>query len=223
VVCISRYTRDAVQPLARRTWVLANAVDESFFEVQSAPDASAVPQVLCVGAVCLRKNQNAFIRALDALAKQKNFSVIFLGQAENDAYGAEFFELVKARSWCRHIPFSGREQVKKFFQAAALLVLPTLEDNCPMVVLEAMAAGLPVLASNVGGVPDLITGEQTGLFCDPQRPESFGAGVARLLADLDFARQMAARAKLEAQQRFHPRVIAQRHLEIYREVLAKGG
>ena len=223
VVCISRYTRAAVQPLAPRTWVLPNAVDKSFFDVQSAPDASAVPVVLCVGAVCQRKNQNAFIRALDALAKQKNFSMVFLGQVENDDYGAEFFKLVKARAWCRHVPFSGREQVKQFFQAATLLVLPTLEDNCPMVVLEAMAAGLPVLASSVGGVPDLITNEQTGLFCDPQRPDSFSAGVARLLADCGFATQMAARAKLAAQRRFHPRVIAQRHLEIYREVLAKVG
>ena len=218
VVCISRYTRDAVAPLARRTWVLPNAVDASFFDVQSAPDENTAPVVLCVGAVCQRKNQNAFIRALDPLAKQKNFSAVFLGLVESDDYGAEFFELVKARPWCRHVPFSGRDQVKKYFQAATLLVLPTLEDNCPMVVLEAMAAGLPVLASNVGGVPDLITAEQTGLFCDPQKPDSFGAGVARLLADRTFARQLAANAKAEAQRRFHPRVIAQRHLEIYAEV-----
>jgi glycosyltransferase involved in cell wall biosynthesis len=88
-----------------------------------------------------------------------------------------------------------------------------------MVVLEAMAAGVPVLASNVGGVPDLIEHEKTGLFCDPQRPESFRAGVARLLGEPGLGRQLVANAKTEAQRRFHPQVVARRHLEIYCEVL----
>jgi glycosyltransferase involved in cell wall biosynthesis len=88
-----------------------------------------------------------------------------------------------------------------------------------MVVLEAMAAGVPVLASQVGGVPDLIVPEKTGLFCDPARPESFREGVARLLGDRAWAHQLAAAAKAEALRRFHPEVIARRHLEIYRQVL----
>ena len=88
-----------------------------------------------------------------------------------------------------------------------------------MVVLEAMAAGVPVLASNIGGVPDLIADGKTGLFGDPQQPESFRVGVESLLADRDLARQIAAAAKAEALRRFHPLVIARRHLEIYREVL----
>ena len=92
-----------------------------------------------------------------------------------------------------------------------------------MVVLEAMAAGVPVLASKVGGVPDLIESEKTGLFCDPERPESFREGVARLLADREFARQLAVTAKAEALRRFYPQVIARRHLEIYQELLMGRG
>jgi glycosyltransferase involved in cell wall biosynthesis len=219
VVCISNYTRAAVAPLARRTWLLPNAVDAGFFDVAAAPDAAAPPVVLCVGAVCPRKNQNNFIRALDPLAAQKKFRAAFLGQVEDSPYGREFLQLVQARSWCEHVAFSGRAGVKAQFQAATLLALPTLEDNCPMVVLEAMAAGVPVLAANVGGVPDLVTDGQTGLFCDPLRPESFRLGVDRLLADPGLAHRLAASAKAEALRRFHPRVIAQRHVEIYREVL----
>jgi glycosyltransferase involved in cell wall biosynthesis len=221
VVCITRYTRTAVAKLARRTWVLPNAVDAGFFDVRPAPAPDQPPVVLCVGAVCRRKNQNAFIRALDPLAAQKKFSAVFVGELDGGAYGEEFSRLVKERPWCRHVPFSGRDRVKEFFQAATLVALPTLEDNCPMVVLEAMAAGVPVLASNVGGVPDLIGPEKTGLFCDPRQPESFSAGVARLLDDRDFGRQLAARARLQARERFHPQVVARRHLEIYREVLSK--
>jgi glycosyltransferase involved in cell wall biosynthesis len=221
VVCISRYTRDAVQSLARRTWVLPNAVDGSFFDVKSAPSPNVPPVILCVGAICPRKNQNALIRALDPLAAQKKFSVVFLGQADAGPYGAEFFQLVAERDWCEHAGFADRERMKGFFQAATALVLPTQEDNCPMVVLEAMAAGVPVLASKVGGVPDLIEDGQTGLFCDPQQPESFRTGVARLLDDPALRQRLAADARQRALERFHPQVIARRHLEIYREVLKK--
>jgi glycosyltransferase involved in cell wall biosynthesis len=220
VVCITRYTQQAVASLARKTWVLPNAVDASFFDVQAAPPPGDPPVILCVGTICRRKNQNGFIRALDPLAAQKKFKVVSLGHTDSSAYSAEYFRLVQERPWCEHINFAGRDRVKEHFKTASLLVLPTLEDNCPMVVLEAMAAGVPVLASKVGGVPDLIESEKTGLFCDPERPESFREGVARLLADREFAQQLAVTAKAEAWRRFYPQVVARRHLEIYQELLA---
>jgi len=221
VICITNYTRDAVKDLARRTWVLPNAVDKSFFDVQAAPDISAPPIGLCVGTICLRKNQNAFIRALDPLAKEKKFKIIFASEPARDAYGAEFHQLVRERPWCEHIGFLNREQLKARLATATFVVLPTREDNCPMVVLEGMAAGVPVLASKVGGVPDLIEPEKTGLFCDPGRPESFREGIERIVADRQWAQQLAATARAEALRRFHPQVIARQHLEIYREVLNK--
>ena len=223
VVCITNYTRDAVKSLARQTWVVPNAVDAGFFEVRPAPDLAALPVILCVGVVCRRKNQNAFIRALDPLARQKPLKLVFVGQVEKNEYGAEFRQLVKERVWCELIPFSVREQIREQFRSAAVVALPTVEDNCPMVVLEAMAAGVPVLASKVGGVPDLIESEKTGLFCDPARPESFREGVVRLLADRELSRRLAEAARAEALRRFHPQVIARRHLEIYQEALGRKG
>jgi glycosyltransferase involved in cell wall biosynthesis len=218
VVCITNYTRDAVKDLTPRTWVLPNAVNREFFDVQAAPDPALPPVILCVGAVCFRKNQNDFIRALDPLASVKKFTVVFLGQTDEGEYCRDFFELIQSRAWCEHQPFAGHDRVQAQMRGATLLVLPTREDNCPMVVLEAMAAGVPVLASNVGGVPDLIEPEKTGLFCDPQRPESFAGGVARLLDDRELAARLARTAKDEAMKRYHPQTIARRHLEIYREV-----
>lgn len=88
-----------------------------------------------------------------------------------------------------------------------------------MVVLEAMAAGVPVLAANVGGLPDLIEDGRNGLFCNPLEAASMAAGVARLLESPALGQQLAAEAKQRATARFHPRIIAERHVEIYREVL----
>jgi glycosyltransferase involved in cell wall biosynthesis len=219
VVCITRYTQQAVQDLAPRTWVLPNAVDQSFFAVPAAPDPAAAPVILCVGTICPRKNQNAFIRALDPLAPMRPFKVVFASEPPRESYGEEFKRLVQARPWCEHIGFLNREQLKARLAAASLVALPTREDNCPMVVLEGMAAGVPVMASQVGGVPDLIDPGKTGLLCDPDRPESFREGVEKLLADPSWASQLAAAAQAEARRRFHPEVVARKHMEIYREVL----
>jgi glycosyltransferase involved in cell wall biosynthesis len=223
VVCITNYTREAVRGLAPRTWVLPNAVDQSFFDVQNVPEGNESPVGLCVGTICALKNQHAFIRALDPLAQAKKFKVVFAGAPSRDTYGAEFHRLVQERPWCEHIGFLNREQLKRQLATAAFVALPTREDNCPMVVLEAMAAGVPVMASKVGGVPDLIEPGKTGLFCDPARPESFREGVEKLLADRPWSQQLAAAAKAEALRRFHPLVIARKHLDIYREVLERRG
>jgi glycosyltransferase involved in cell wall biosynthesis len=222
VVCITRYTQEAIAPLNPRTWVLPNAVDGGFFSVNSKPPADATPLILCVGFVCLRKNQNAFIRALDPLAEKLNFRVRFLGHASpGRAYDDEFLSLVKARSWCEHAGFADREKLKSHFREASLLALPSLEDNCPMTVLEAMAAGVPVVGAKVGGVPDLIEDGKTGLFCDPLDPESMRRAIEGVIVNPLAARERAIAAQAQALRRFHPRVVATRHLEIYREVLGK--
>jgi glycosyltransferase involved in cell wall biosynthesis len=221
VICITNYTRDAVKSLAPRTWVLPNAVDESFFDIRPLPDPGAPPIGLCVGTVCLRKNQNDFIRALDPLAQKQKFKIQFASEPPRDAYGAEFLRLIGERPWCEHIGYINREQLKTRLESASFVALPTREDNCPMVVLEGMAAGVPVLASNVGGVPDLIEPMKTGLFCDPTRPETFRDSVERIVTDPAWSRQLAVAARAEALRRFHPQVVARAHLDIYRELLGK--
>ncbi len=217
VVCITRYTQDAVAGLARRTWLLPNAVDPSFFGVAHAP--AAPPMLLCVGVVCLRKNQNRFIRALDALAAARPFRLVFIGGVPEGGYSREFHALVEARAWCEYAGMAGRAELRGWFGQAAMVVLPSLEDNCPMAVLEGMAAGVPVMAAKVGGVPDLVEDRVTGLFCDPLDDASMAGAVAALLDDPALAATVAANGRRQAEDRFHPEAVARRHLEIYREVV----
>jgi glycosyltransferase involved in cell wall biosynthesis len=220
VICITRYTQAAVSDIARRTWVLPNAVDPSFFDIEASPRPDEPPQLLCVGGISPRKNQNALIRALDPLAAKRTFKLKFLGAIMPvHPYKEEFLELLKARPWCVHDGFANREKLKTQFRQASLLILPSREDNCPLTVLEAMAAGVPVVAAKVGGVPDLIEEGQTGWFCDPLAGESMASAVEKVLADRAAAAELAVAAKKRARERFHPTVVAQRHVEIYREVL----
>ena len=218
VVAITRYTQEAVAPCVGRTWLIPNAVDASFFDVQRAPQTP--PVILCVGNICLRKNQNAFIRALDSLAARQSFHLLFLGSSEeSDPYGQEFVRLVAARPWCRYEGFANREQLKAWLSRAALLALPSLEDNCPMVILEAMAAGVPVAAAQVGGIPDIVENGKTGRLFNPASAESMEKAIANALQDETATAQMALTARAVALERFLPRVIAHQHLGVYEEVL----
>jgi glycosyltransferase involved in cell wall biosynthesis len=210
-----------VSDLAKRTWVVSNAVDASFFEVNAQPPLEKPPRILCVGHICLRKNQNAFIRAFDLMARDRKFEAVFLGHASpGRAYDDEFLQLIRERPWCIYGGVADRDKLKEHLRVTSLLALPSLEDNCPMAVLEAMAAGVPVVAAKVGGVPDLIEDGQTGFFCDPLDTASMSQAMERVLANSPAARETAVRAKRAAQERFHPKIIARRHVEIYREVLS---
>jgi glycosyltransferase involved in cell wall biosynthesis len=219
VVCLTEYARRAVSGLARRTWLVPNAVDETFLEIQ--PQPAAVPTILCVGTISLLKNQHRLIRALDPLAARRTFRLIFCGQAApEDPYSQEFFRLIQGRPWCEFAGLVGRPELRAHFCRAALLVLPSVEDNCPMVVLEAMAAGVPVVAARVAGVPELIQDGVNGLLCDPLDLESIRASVQRVLEEEPLRQTLAARGRQHARDCYHPKRIAARHVEIYREVLS---
>ena len=218
VVCLTRYTRQQVESLARRTWVVPNAVDETFFAIGRAPVEP--PMLLCVADIFPYKNQNSLIRTLDPVASQRNFRLVFLGNLNHaKTYGAEFLELVKARPWCSFEGFKKGDALKAALRAAYLLVLPTREDNCPMVVLEAMAAGVPVAASRIGGIPDLIDDGVNGLLFDPNNTDGMRAAIVRLLSNPEAAHSTAVAGQNRARERHRPVQIAQRHLEIYRDVL----
>ena len=219
VICLSTYTQKQVQALARATWVVPNAVDTSFFALPRQPVYPR--QILCVAHIQRRKNQPLLIQALDPLATKKDFELVFLGGAEaRDACTLEFFRLLRERPWCRFEGFADRPALQTALSRATLLVLPSLEDNCPMAVLEAMAAGVPVAAANVGGVPDLITHGADGLLFDPTKEDSIRAAIVELLEDDSRRVKMGANAKAKAAQCFHPQKIAEKHVAIYRHIIA---
>ena len=149
-------------------------------------------------------------------------TLTLIGQANTGhPYVREALALAESLPGVEVIGFIGRDELAQHFRLSSLLVLPTFEDNCPMVILEAMAAGLPVAASRVGGVPDLITPEKDGLMFDPHDPADMRACLERLVREPDTRARFGAAGRVTAQERFHPKVIAAEHLKIYREVMGR--
>jgi glycosyltransferase involved in cell wall biosynthesis len=98
-------------------------------------------------------------------------------------------------------------------------VLPSFEDNCPMVILEAAAAGLPFAASAIGGIPDLISHGKTGLLFNPKQPESIRSSVESLIADNGLAEQLARSARAHAVNQFSAESVVRRHIKVYHAVI----
>jgi hypothetical protein len=97
---------------------------------------------------------------------------------------------------------------------------PTPANTSPATVnFEATAVGVPVAASRIGGIPDLIDDGRTGYLFDPLDAGSIRQAISRWAENPEETAALAKTAKQEALARFHPRVVAARHLEIYREVL----
>jgi glycosyltransferase involved in cell wall biosynthesis len=218
VVCITTHTRRMVEGLARETWLVPNAVETTFFQIPCQPPAR--PRLLCVGTICRHKNQNWLIETLAPLAEALALELVFAGEGQpNDPYVREFQRLVKAHPWCVHAGQVSRQQLQDHLQNAAMLVIPSLEDNCPMVVLEAMAVGRAAIGARVGGIPDLVVPGKTGWLYASGDAEALRRIVSEACANLEGAHRLGLQARATARERFHPTAIAQKHLEIYRQVL----
>jgi glycosyltransferase involved in cell wall biosynthesis len=219
VVCLTSYNRRIAAPYARVCWTVPNAVHPSFFRVGRSPVTP--PRVLCVANVHPWKNQLGLIKALEPLRASFDFELVFSGAGhDSDPYYRRLSEVVAARPWCRYLGPLNREDLQAQMSQACLGVLPSFEDNCPMVVLEAAAAGLPFAASNIGGIPDLIEKDRTGCLFDPEDPSDVAQVVGKLLRNRTHAEALAESARALCRERNSCETVARRHMDIYCSVIA---
>jgi glycosyltransferase involved in cell wall biosynthesis len=220
VVAISSYTQSNVEPYTRRTWLVPNAVHPSFFNLPRRPDSP--PRILCAANIGSRKNQIGLIKALEPLAATRPIKLVFAGGgSEADAYFQNFQQMVGERPWCEYLGALYRNTLQNEMSRATVGILPSFEDNCPMVILEAAAAGLPFAASRVGGIPDLIKHNVTGLLFDPSSSDEISAAIARFVSEKNSRLNLADAALVYCKKHFAAEVVAREHLSIYSTVLKR--
>ena len=105
-------------------------------------------------------------------------------------------------------------------EEAKLLILPSLQENAPMVIAEAMAAGVPVVASNVCGMPTMIDNGQTGFLIEPNDIDGIATRLSQILQDRDLHKRMSAAAREKAVNTYHPDAVVSATLDLYERVRA---
>jgi glycosyltransferase involved in cell wall biosynthesis len=107
-------------------------------------------------------------------------------------------------------------------QASDVFLLTSLSEGMPLAVIEAMAAGLPVVATNVGGIAEVVDADRTGLLAPPGHADQLAEAVSRLAENVPLRRAMGQRGRERAHVAFGEERMIARYSAIYREMLTPG-
>ena len=103
--------------------------------------------------------------------------------------------------------------------SADVLVVPSIYEPFGIVALEGMATGVPVVASRVGGLVEIIDHDRTGVFVHPRSPESIAWGICKILSDFDHAKWITENAKEELCKSYSWEAVAMKTAEVYKKVM----
>ncbi|MGA9761395.1 MAG: glycosyltransferase family 4 protein [Gaiellaceae bacterium] len=200
-----------------RTTVIKNAVELK--EARTDPKAMP-PLVLSVGRLKAPKDFSTLVRAMASLPSGSCRLRIAGGGPELAALSEEIGRL---RLDGVVELLGDRDDIDELLRQSQLFVLSSRSEGMPMSVLEAMASGVPVVASAVGGIPELVVDGETGLLVEPGDPQGLAAAISRLLEDGELRQRFAAAGHERARQLFDPERWRQEHVNLYLRLLSKHG
>jgi glycosyltransferase involved in cell wall biosynthesis len=163
------------------------------------------PLRLCVvGALDRRKAQDVAVEALGLLRdRQIDAALELVGRDENPPFTAAVRDRIRQLGLDDRIKLSGEaDDIGDVFARTDILLAPSRGEWTPLVLMEALAHETPVVASRVGGVPDIVISGETGLLTPPADAESLASSVAELAADPVRARAMSSRGRAHVASHF---------------------
>lgn len=111
------------------------------------------------------------------------------------------------------------EKLSKIYSAADIFILPSLEDNFPNTMLESMSCGTPVIAFNIGGIPDLIENKVTGMLIPPQDLNTMAEKIIECVLDLDLTKIMGKKSREVMEKNYYLSLQAQNYLTLYQNLI----
>jgi glycosyltransferase involved in cell wall biosynthesis len=185
---------EAADPFPVR--VVPNGVDASFFSPRSTPKKAGPFRVLFVGRLTNQKNLPGLLEAVSTLAADGvDFTLDVVGdgplRGQLEALSAQL-ALGDRVSWHGWLP---KGDVLALYRRADCFVNPSIYEGMPNTVLEAMACGLPVIASRIGGNEDLVRDRETGRLFEVTQTVTLADALQDLIRDPDACRRMGARGR----------------------------
>ncbi|MCE2415458.1 glycosyltransferase [Candidatus Poribacteria bacterium] len=175
--------------------------------------------IVCVGRFAPEKGHRYLVEALNVLNREEvAWRCTFLGEGELEA---ELQARTAEYGLSEWVTFPGFcEDVFSLLLTAEVFVLPSLHESSPNALIEAMGIGMPCIASDVGGIVDLIEDGKNGIRVPSQDPIALAAALHRVLTDPDFASELGRNARLSIQQKFDSAASIRKLEEIYVGVLS---
>jgi glycosyltransferase involved in cell wall biosynthesis len=227
MMLITPYVEKAFAGLfSGQSYLVENACDERFFDLDWQP----VPgRLLFAGPVIPRKGVLPLLQALSLVRREVPAAHVHIAGPTGSmpGYYQACQAYVRKAGLDQAVAFLGhltQEQVLQEYATCAVFVLPSFQETAPMVVEQAMAAGVPSVATCAGGVPWMLANGVTGLTLPVPSsaegdPQAFAQALLCLLRDPAEASRMGQRAQAEAEHRFRPAVVARRTYGVYQRLM----
>ncbi len=178
----------------------------------------------CIGRAISGKGMDFYLRAARLLldeGRDVRFLVIGAISVEK-SYKSEMEELARGLNLEGRVIFTGeREDVADILREVDIVVHPSLSEGLSNVILEAMAAAVPVVATRVGGTPELVQEGVTGLLVPPANATELGSAIARLLDDPQLAREFGQAGRRRIIEEFSIDRMLRQTEALYRRLLEK--
>lgn len=188
---------------ASKCTVFMNDLADPLKGRESLARAARRGEVLCVGRLSRNKGQDVLIRALSILRKRGcAVSVEFVGEGPERTRLQSFARECGVEDLCRFGGQRRHSDVLSQMAEAVLTVLPSRSDNCPLVTIESLAVGTPLIASRVGGLPEIVFDGRNGFLVPPDDPEALAERVARVFSDDALWKALSLGARREFLGRF---------------------
>lgn len=217
---ISPYVGDMLQRFQLdQLYPIDNPIDDSFFELESTPKLG---RILFAGVIHRRKGILHLLKAINQV--RQTFGAVELhlaGRVSELEYAELLHQYIQAEglesvvTFCGHLNESNLYQA---FQECQVLVLPSEEEVSPMVVQQAMAMGKPVVATNVGGVPYLMTDQESGLLVPYGDAEALAEALLSVLEQPELEKRLGETARQVALARFKQEMICAKTRDAYWEL-----
>ena len=211
--------------------VVPNSVSPHF--IQSDASASAQTRalltiandecvILAIGRLSPEKGHRYLIDAIariTSLAPELKMRVLIAGMGPCET---KLKEQISGLGLAQRVTMMGYcSDIKPLFSIADLFVLPSLSEGSPNVLLESVVARIPIVASNVGGVPELVSNAESAILVPPANADALAKSICELLLDRSKAMHLANAAFERARLMFTPEIYDQRVLDVYARALSR--
>lgn len=223
LIAINRYSINAYGSIIRGdVRYIDNSIKDFWFDV---PDRAEPGRILFGGFIYDLKNVLYLVQAIAYLAKKyPHIRLRVAGGVRDREYYNRCVSFVAEQGISKNVDFLGAMSVDEMAEEqskASIVALTSKQENAPVIISEGMAAGNPVVATNVGGVAEMVADGESGFVVELDDVGTLAGRIDQLLCDEDLRKRMGEAGKAIAMQRFRRSVVVGKSVDYYREIVER--